>query len=596
MSLKGSTAEFPLDVLIRFLRDQKKTGELTLRSPKGEGALGLNEGRVVVAVFADESPIASLGEIFEMPASDFEFTPWDDAPPGNLEGDLDELLRKAREHREWMASVRQVIPTDRTRFRLSERAAEQGAVTFTPDRWRVVLAVNGERNVSDIASHLHIDRDSALNVLSGLVRDGVIDVVEAPSEPAPFVPPAPEPVRAPEPQYSAPPPPAPEPQAAAPVFEAPPPVFEAQPDRAQRPQIIDDPRPSLEWGTPPPPEPEVAPPPPMEIVQPVSPHEWTIPSTPEPPAAMPEPTPTMPEPLATMPEQAPAMREPEPPMREPEPAMPEPATPEPEPAIDDRLAALFGPAPSAPSETPAADWNTPAASTEWTTPAPAADQWTTPATDAPEAPAEQVVDPRLGALTMPPPPQPAAPAEQKPASPFGSGKTAALPNEWAPPPPVEAPPQKKGGGLFGFGRKKEQAAPAATPVAPSSGASRVGKLAAFSNALLSEYNSGQYGKARIDDRMPSLLMRVDEQADPIDRPLPVLDDRLDVEALDRVSLPEAQAAPYLAMLVTTIYADAEKAFGKDKAKKGYKNAQQLVFAGDPSALAGSDLAGKLPKV
>ncbi|HYK98682.1 MAG TPA: hypothetical protein VEU77_09875, partial [Candidatus Acidoferrales bacterium] len=133
--------------------------------------------------------------------------------------------------------------------------------------------------------------------------------------------------------------------------------------------------------------------------------------------------------------------------------------------------------------------------------------------------------------------------------------------------------------------------------APSSHASsRVGRLAAFSNALLNEYNSGQYGKQRIDDRMPSLLMRVDEQADPIDRPLPVLDDRLDVESVDRIALPDEQAAPYLATLVTTIYGDAEKAFGKDKAKKGYKAAQQQVFAGDMSSLAGPDLAGKLPKV
>ena len=96
--------------------------------------------------------------------------------------------------------------------------------------------------------------------------------------------------------------------------------------------------------------------------------------------------------------------------------------------------------------------------------------------------------------------------------------------------------------------------------------------------------------------MPSLLMRVDEQADPIDRPLPVVDDRLDVQALERVNMAEQQAAPYLATLVSTIYADAEKAFGKDKAKRGYKAAQQQVFGGDTSALGGPDVAGKLPKV
>jgi hypothetical protein len=91
-------------------------------------------------------------------------------------------------------------------------------------------------------------------------------------------------------------------------------------------------------------------------------------------------------------------------------------------------------------------------------------------------------------------------------------------------------------------------------------------------------------------------MRVDEQADPIDRPLPVVDDRLDVMALERVALPEQQAVPYLALLVSTIYGDAEKAFGRDRAKRGYRAAQQRVFAGDTSVLGGPDLAGKLPKI
>ena len=144
--------------------------------------------------------------------------------------------------------------------------------------------------------------------------------------------------------------------------------------------------------------------------------------------------------------------------------------------------------------------------------------------------------------------------------------------------------------------RREEPTPIAQMPPASTATSRPGLLASFSNALLLEYNSGQYGKGKIETRMANLLMRVDEQADPIDRPLPIIDERLDVEALERVSIADAQAAPYLAMLVSTIHADAEKAFGKDKAKRGYKSAQQQVFGADISALAAPDLAGKLPKV
>jgi len=121
-------------------------------------------------------------------------------------------------------------------------------------------------------------------------------------------------------------------------------------------------------------------------------------------------------------------------------------------------------------------------------------------------------------------------------------------------------------------------------------------IAALANALIAEYNSGQYGKTRIEERITNLLMRVDEQADPIDRPLPIVDDRIDVQALEREHLAESQALPYLALLVTTIFADAEKAFGKDKAKKGYKAAQKSILLGDASVLSSPELAGKLPRV
>ena len=287
---------------------------------------------------------------------------------------------------------------------------------------------------------------------------------------------------------------------------------------------------------------------------------------------------------------------------------PQPAAPEP---VDDRLAALSGIF-DTPAKPAGDQWSGGSGSTNWTPPAqqqtpapePALGDWGTPASAQPAPgdwgtppgvqPAQEAEeDPRLAAMKLPVPPQ--APAAPEP-------KAAAAPNEWAPPPSMgeaASAPKKKGGlGLGGLFRPKEAAPePDAKTAQPDRAAStRAGQLAAFCNALLTEFNSGRYGKGHVDDRIAGLLMRVDEQADPIDRPLPVVDDRLDVQALERVSMPEQQAVPYLALLVSTIYADADKAFGRDKAKRGYKAAQQGVFGGDTSALNRPDLAGKLPKV
>jgi hypothetical protein len=628
VTLKGSTKEFPLETLLRLLHDTKKTGELTVRGPGGEGALGLADGRVVTAMFGTEKPIPALGAIFKIGESEFEFLPWDDAPPANLEGELEENLKRAEEYAQWLANVREVIPHDGIRFRLSERAADQGAVTFTPDRWRVVMAVNTQPDVITLAANLHIDRDEALTTLAGLVRDGVIETIDAPPPPPPPGPPESEwrtaarieeppsvpsddpaagaaessdwsaallkEATAAQPAPAEPPPPAPTP---------PTPAWAAPAETAPEPSPAPEPAPAepSRWAAPEParpapaaPESQPQPPPSdwgptvREVIQepeaarPAVPSEWGPASAPEPPA---------PSVLDAIPQDW---------------GPPQPAAPEP---VDDRLAALSGifdtPAKpageqwggSAPSTwTPPAQAQTPApepALGDWGTPSsaePAPGDWGAPPTAQPAHPAaEETEDPRLAAMKMPMAPEaPPAPAP-KPAT----------ANEWAPPPSMgEAAPTPKKKGLGGLFRPKESASePAAKPAQPDRPASsRVGKLAAFCNALLTEFNSGRYGKGHVDDRIPGLLMRVDEQADPIDRPLPVVDDRLDVQALERVSMPEQQAVPYLALLVSTIYGDAEKVFGRDKAKRGYKAAQQGVFGGDTSALSGPDLAGKLPKV
>gem|GEM_PF-1988516 len=640
MTLKGSTKEFPLETLLRLLHDTKKTGELTVRGRGGEGALGLAEGRVVTAMFAGETkPIPALGAVFKIGEAEFEFLPWDDAPPANLEGELEDNLKHAEEYANWLANVREVIPHDGVRFRLSERAADQGAVTFTPDRWRVVMAVNTQPDVTTLAANLHIDRDEALTTLAGLVRDGVIETIEAPGPPPPAASPqapqqaqewrTPAAIEEPAPpaakesegdwsaglvKEAAAAQPAAEPAPAAPAEQAP--AWSAPADRAEaasEPAPPSEPTapPATEWIAPvesapqwapsepappaqatPPPEQEKAPsdwgPTVREVVaqpeaaRPADPNDW---------GPMPPPEPPTPSVLDAIPQDW---------------GPPQPAAPEP---VDDRLAALSGifDTPAKPAgdqwsggsgssdRTPPAQQQTPApepALGDWGTPAsaqPAPGDWGTPPGAQPAQ--EQEEDPRLAAMKMPMPPQ--APAASEP-------KAAAVPNEWAPPPSMgeATSAQKKKGGLGGLFRQREAAPePAArTAAQPERAAStRAGQLAAFCNALLGEFNSGRYGKGHVDDRIAGLLMRVDEQADPIDRPLPVVDDRLDVQALERVSMPEQQAVPYLALLVSTIYTDAEKAFGRDKAKRGYKAAQS-VFGGDTSALSGPDLAGKLPKV
>lgn len=587
MTLRGSTSDFPLESVIGLLAGTSKTGELQVRGDSKVGALGFASGRLVAAVMDGEGGENALGAIFAISQAEFEFTPWESAPEANLEGgDLVSLLKRAADARDRISTIRESIPDDRMRFRLSEKAADQGAVTFTPDRWRALLAVNGERDVAAIAEQLRLGKMQTLSLLSGLVKDGVIEslppVDSRPAETHPaYSPPAPiaEPDPAPPAHEWSPPPP----RADAPAWQ------ESEPMKEEQAQ------PAQDWST--------------------SAPDWTAK---EPQSASTEsaaPAPEIREDLQAEIAQRLGGFEPA-----PEPPAPGVEVP---PAVDDRLSSLsglFAPGPAAsapaqPASAPQAQEAKPKENDWWRAPGGGTPAQATPPSGAPAeswmtaTPASKEAPANAWAPSAKPKEAPAnanpwgAPTQQPdaPAKDTAPART----DEWAPPPPQPAAPdataekdkKKSGGGFLSRFRKEETPPSSIAHIEPASpAASKTGKLASLSNALLMEYNSGGYGKGKIETRLANLLMRVDEQADPIDRPLPVVDDLIDAAALEREGFDEQQAVPYLATLVRQIYEDAERAFGKDKAKKGYKAAQQQVFGGDTTALQSPELAGKLPKV
>ncbi|MFN2519499.1 MAG: DUF4388 domain-containing protein [Candidatus Limnocylindria bacterium] len=481
MSLRGTLEHFPLETIVQLLASTSKTGQLEVRPDSADGlggALGFADGRLVSASSGSDSGEDALGVVFSAERGEFEFIPWREAPSENLKGDLNSLLDRALQERDRMTAVREVVPRDTMRFRLSDRAAQKDNITLNSTQWRALLAVNGERDVTGIAETLGSGRMPTLQLLAELLRAGMIDGID------------------------------PGPQAPAPAASA----GAAESTGGER--RVSRPSEPASGGT---------------------------------SAASP---------------------------------------------AADGWSAPLDPGSDAPAD---ARWSRPADTT--TDPQPDAPP-TDPRTDAPQA-----VDERLAAITgavgtpgtaSPPPAWQPAPTQDAARPTDGhrqDGRTPAALNSsrWSVPPPE---PEKRRG-LFGFLKREEIPVDEARPGAAAPG--RNGQLASFANALLAEYNTGQYGKPGIDDRIANLLMRVDEQADPIDRPLPIVDDRIDVATLEREAPPEDQLAPYLAVLVNQIYEDAETAFGRDKAKRGYRAAQQQVFGGDNSTLSAPDLASRLPK-
>src|ERR671934_1408610 len=226
MALAGSLVDFPLEGVLRLLESARKTGVLEVAVDGDVGTLEISEGNLTAARYGDDVGDAALGAIFGMQEGSFAFRASPTGTP-NLAGSIDAILARAIEERQRILAIREAIPDDRMRFKHSERATSGGPITIAPEHWRVLMKVDGRRDVSALAAALQQGRVTTLRQLHELLDAGLVDALEPAVEPEP----APQPART----WSAPPPEPPRPvfmppePPPAPVVERaapPPPVFE----------------------------------------------------------------------------------------------------------------------------------------------------------------------------------------------------------------------------------------------------------------------------------------------------------------------------------------------------------------------------------
>lgn len=229
MSLNGSLADFSVEHVLRLLELSAQTGTLRLRIDGRSSTVEVTAGTPTSARHDRERGVAALGAILSLRSGTFAFRPGA-TRAADLAGSLAELLERSRTVAGELATIRADIADDRVRFTLSERATSGGAFTIASDELRVLLTVDGRRDVAAIAAHCGYGRLETLRHLHRLLREGLV-AKAAPGEAAVAVTTS-EPVRKPRrrPKASivaaAPEPEPAEPLAATPAMEPPPSVEE----------------------------------------------------------------------------------------------------------------------------------------------------------------------------------------------------------------------------------------------------------------------------------------------------------------------------------------------------------------------------------
>lgn len=185
MPLAGTFDVLDFGEVLDLLSRQSATGRLQLRTTSMHGVIWLAEGRATAAEVASSagSELRSKWrnqiedicfDALRSPRGSFEFHPEDEAavPPGPRVR-LETVLESGRKRLAMWRDVEAVIHSFEAVPRLAD-ALGGDEVTLDQDRWRVLVAVDGRRNVAALAKRLDIELLEFCQLLKPLVESGAV--------------------------------------------------------------------------------------------------------------------------------------------------------------------------------------------------------------------------------------------------------------------------------------------------------------------------------------------------------------------------------------------------------------------------------------
>ena len=256
MSLTGALEAFPLPEVLRLLARSKKSGALRIDATDFHGKIYLAEGSLtyattrreedlvedlvgaglidsqdwvlverrekdVVEVLAEEATEQQLENfladqiadvIFRLMRrtdGDFEFSESIGPRYGiGVALDIDASIAEAeRRHSQW-AEIEEVIPAITFHLRMVPDLGDRNEVALPAPDWRVLAALHGEGSIEEVARRLGMTDFSVGQIMAGLTRDGLLEIIDMPpaaaygygEDPAAAAEPAPDPDPKPEPE------------------------------------------------------------------------------------------------------------------------------------------------------------------------------------------------------------------------------------------------------------------------------------------------------------------------------------------------------------------------------------------------------------
>lgn len=232
MSLTGALEAFPLPEVLRLLARSSKSGALRIEAADLQGRLYLEDGFLTFATTRHEEDLAAdlvtaglidsqdwvlverreknvaevLSEsvteqqltalladqiadvIFRLTRrtdGDFEFS--DSVGPRYNTGvriDVDACIAEAEERNIRWTEIESVIPATTFHLRMVPDLTDRAEVSLPATTWQILAALHGEGSIEEVARRLGMTDFAVGQVMAGLVRDGLLEIVDLPPEAA----------------------------------------------------------------------------------------------------------------------------------------------------------------------------------------------------------------------------------------------------------------------------------------------------------------------------------------------------------------------------------------------------------------------------
>jgi DNA-binding MarR family transcriptional regulator len=179
MSLIGTIGEMNLADVVRLFAAGRKTGLLTVAGPGRQAMLRFHRGSIVHAASGRLQGDDAVLDLFGWKEGQLTFVPEDRAVPPNVMRTVDELIAEGVRVGDELHRRNVLVPTDRVVFQTAAGPPD-GAPAFplTPGAWRVLLVLDGVRDVRELAEASGLPREEVVRAVFAMAEAGFLERIE----------------------------------------------------------------------------------------------------------------------------------------------------------------------------------------------------------------------------------------------------------------------------------------------------------------------------------------------------------------------------------------------------------------------------------